>query len=56
MDPARLSMYRLRWALNDISIFVSLLRAEHRHTADIEHAWLALKQTMQSTTELPSDC
>ena len=52
VDPARLAMYRLRWALDDISIFVSLLRAEHRQTADTEHAWLALKQTMQGTAEL----
>jgi hypothetical protein len=35
-----------RWALDDISAFVSQLRAEHRHTADTEHAWLALKETV----------
>jgi spectinomycin phosphotransferase len=47
VDPARLALYRLRWALDDISAFVSQLRSEHRHTADTEHAWLALKETVQ---------
>jgi spectinomycin phosphotransferase len=56
VDPARLAMYRLRWALDDISIFVGLLRAEHRHTADTEHAWLALKQALASAAGSASDC
>ena len=47
VDPARLALYRLRWALDDISAFVSQLRSEHRHTADTEHACLALKETAQ---------
>ena len=46
VDPARLAMYRLRWALDDISAFVHQLRTEHRYTADTEHAWLALKETV----------
>ena len=60
VDPARLALYRLRWALDDICIFASQLRAEHGHTADTEHAWLALKATVESATGdpsvLPSDC
>jgi spectinomycin phosphotransferase len=48
VDPGRLAVYRLRWALDDISAFVGELRAEHRHTADTEHAWLALKQTVEA--------
>jgi spectinomycin phosphotransferase len=48
VDPARLAMYRLRWALDDISSFVGELRAEH--TADTEPAWLALKQTVEAAT------
>jgi spectinomycin phosphotransferase len=45
-DPAVLSFYRLRWALDDISSFVDRLRAEHRRTADTEHAWQSLKITV----------
>jgi spectinomycin phosphotransferase len=41
-DPAALALYRLRWALDDISAFVSRLRSQHRHSADAEHAWLGL--------------
>ena len=52
VDPARLAMYRLRWALDDISIYVNQLRTEHRHTADTEHAWMALKETVQLLTIL----
>ena len=54
VDPARLALYRLRWALDDICIFASQLRAEHRHTADTEHAWHALKATVESATGDPS--
>ena len=46
VDPAVLAFYRLRWALDDISSFVSRLRGEHGRTADAEHAWLALKATV----------
>jgi hypothetical protein len=50
VDPARLAMYRLRWALDDISSFLHRLRTEHRRTADTEHAWLALEQTVTAVT------
>jgi spectinomycin phosphotransferase len=56
VNAARLAMYRLRWALDDISIFVSQLRAEHHRASDTEHAWLALKQTVAGLTSLASDC
>jgi spectinomycin phosphotransferase len=52
VDPARLALYRLRWALDDICAFVSRLRTEHRHTADTEHAWLALAETVAHTITL----
>jgi spectinomycin phosphotransferase len=45
-DPAALTMYRLRWALDDISSFVTRLRAAHHRTADAEHAWQALQDTI----------
>ena len=44
--PGLLAFYRLRWALDDISAFVHRLRSAHRRTADAEHAWLALQQTV----------
>jgi hypothetical protein len=50
VDPAGLALYRLRWALDDISAFVNRLRTEHRRTADTEHAWLALKETVAGAT------
>jgi spectinomycin phosphotransferase len=46
VDRDALALYRLRWALDDISSFVHQLRGEHRRTADTEHAWLALKETV----------
>ena len=52
VDPAGLAWYRLRWALDDISIFVNQLRTEHRRTTDTEHAWLALKETVAGLTAL----
>ena len=56
VDPARLAMYRLRWALDDISMFVHQLRTEHRHTADTEHAWLALEETVTHATVPSRNC
>ena len=38
-----LELYRLRWALDDISSFVRDLRARHRRTAGTEHAWQSLE-------------
>jgi spectinomycin phosphotransferase len=49
VNPAALAFYRLRWALDDISVFVRLLRSGHRRTADTEHAWLGLKETVART-------
>ena len=49
VDPAALALYRLRWALDDISAFVNRLRSEHRRTADAEHAWLGLQDTVART-------
>ena len=54
VDQARLELYRLRWALDDICAFVSRLRTEHDHRADPEHAWMALKQTVAQAATLRS--
>jgi spectinomycin phosphotransferase len=48
VDPGLLEWYRLRWALDDISAFVHQLRSAHDRTADAEHAWAALEQTVVS--------
>jgi spectinomycin phosphotransferase len=48
VDPGLLEWYRLRWALDDIAAFVHQLRSPHGRTADAEHAWKALKQTVAS--------
>ncbi|HEV2255024.1 MAG TPA: phosphotransferase [Streptosporangiaceae bacterium] len=48
VDPGLLEWYRLRWALDDISAFAYRLRCAHGRTADAEHAWVALEQTVAS--------
>jgi spectinomycin phosphotransferase len=46
VDPAALTFYRLRWALDDMSAFIPRLRAARQRTADAEHAWRALQETI----------
>jgi spectinomycin phosphotransferase len=46
VDPAALTFYRLRWALDDISAFLARLRTARQRTADAEHAWRALQETI----------
>jgi spectinomycin phosphotransferase len=46
VDAAALELYRLRWALDDLSCFVRDLRAPHRRTPGTEHAWQALDITI----------
>jgi spectinomycin phosphotransferase len=46
VDATALELYRLRWALDDISAFVRELRAGHRRTAGTEHAWQSLERTL----------
>ena len=50
IDPAALTFYRLRWALDDISAFLARLRAARQRTADAEHAWRALQETLVNLT------
>jgi len=51
VDPAALALYRLRWALDDISIFVRQLRSPHRHSADTEHWWAGLQHYMEHVVQ-----
>jgi spectinomycin phosphotransferase len=46
VDPDALAFYRLRWALDDMSIYTHQFRAPHDRTADSERAWRALKTTV----------
>ena len=50
VDATALELYRLRWALDDISCFVRDLRAPHRRTPGTEHAWQALETTIAQLT------
>ena len=47
---AALELYRLRWALDDISCFVRDLRAPHGRTPGTEHAWQALEISIAQVT------
>jgi len=49
-DVTALELYRLRWALDDLSCFVRDLRAPHRRTPGTEHAWQALEITIAQLT------
>jgi spectinomycin phosphotransferase len=46
VDPAALALYRLRWALDDLSIFTYRLRSGHDRSADAEHALRAIEITL----------
>jgi spectinomycin phosphotransferase len=52
IDPAALTFYRLRWALDDMSAFIPRLRAARQRTADAEHAWRALQETIAQASRL----
>jgi spectinomycin phosphotransferase len=43
VDPDALALYRLRWALDDISAFTRQLRSAHRRTPDGEHGLRCLQ-------------
>jgi spectinomycin phosphotransferase len=46
VDERAIALYRIRWQLDDISLFVDDLRSAHQRTADTEHAWSALVESM----------
>jgi len=43
VEAAVIGLYRMRWALDDLSCFVREVRAEHRRTPGTEHAWQSLE-------------
>ena len=54
VDRAEIELYRLRWALDDLSCFVRDLRAPHQRTPGSEHAWQALEITIAQITSDPT--
>jgi spectinomycin phosphotransferase len=46
VNRTALEIYRLRWALDDISAFVRDLRGRHRHAAGTEPAWHSLERAI----------
>ncbi|MFJ6571835.1 phosphotransferase [Streptomyces sp. NPDC091292] len=50
-DPAALALYRLRWDLDDVSVFLDLFRGPHTGTADAEQSWEGLTGTLARLTE-----
>ena len=54
VDMAAIELYRLRWALDDLSCFVRDLRAPHRRTPGTEHAWQALQEIITQLTTNPT--
>ena len=54
VDLAAIELYRLRWALDDLSCFVRDLRAPHRRTPGTEHAWQALQAIITELTTNPT--
>ena len=51
VDATALELYRLRWALDDISCFVRDLRRPHGRTAGTEHAWQSLECAIAQITQ-----
>ena len=45
-DHAAMSLYRVRWQLDDIASFVRMFRSDHALTDDTERAWLALTRCL----------
>jgi spectinomycin phosphotransferase len=41
-----IDLYRLRWSLDDISLFLAEIRAPHQRTADTEVSWAGLQTTL----------
>jgi spectinomycin phosphotransferase len=52
--PDFLDLYRLRWDLTEVSLYVALFRAPHDDTADTRVAWDGLCHSLQALSALPS--
>jgi spectinomycin phosphotransferase len=50
VPPDDLALYRLRWSLTDVALYVRDLRGPHERTADTELAWRSLRSTVTELT------
>ncbi|MBO0683408.1 MAG: phosphotransferase [Candidatus Dormibacteraeota bacterium] len=48
VNAAAIRLYRLRWRLEDICLYLRVLRSSHGRTADTEHAWRSLALSVES--------
>jgi spectinomycin phosphotransferase len=48
VDENAIALYRMRWALDDITIFVNGLRSTHARTPDTEKAWDGLVRSFEA--------
>jgi spectinomycin phosphotransferase len=46
-----LTLYRLRWGLDDIAEFLSQIRGPHQQTADTLMTWTELQKTLEAIAE-----
>jgi spectinomycin phosphotransferase len=52
IDASALTLYRLRWDLEEVSIYVDWFRAAHERSADTEEAWLGLLESVENLGEV----
>jgi spectinomycin phosphotransferase len=45
-----IELYRLRWDLDDVSVFLAEFRAPHTRTPDTEQAWAGLAGCVERLT------
>ncbi|MCA2220432.1 phosphotransferase enzyme family protein [Nonomuraea aurantiaca] len=50
-DPAVMELFRLRWAIEDVALYVEDLRSPHELSADTRAAWEALTGTVRELTD-----
>ncbi|WP_174550961.1 phosphotransferase enzyme family protein [Actinomadura macra] len=49
-DPAALTLYRLRWDLDEVSLYIDWFRAPHHHSPDTRTAWDGLHESVDNLT------
>jgi spectinomycin phosphotransferase len=52
INASALTLYRLRWDLEEVSIYVDWFRASHERSADTEEAWLGLLESVENLGEV----
>jgi spectinomycin phosphotransferase len=50
-DASALTLYRLRWDLEEVSIYVHWFRAPHDRSPDTEQAWHGLLEAVEHLTD-----